>query len=974
MRPPGLLLIPLFVLPASSQTWKELVDRADSLFRKGRTDSALVVCMPALDLARSAFGPVDSNVALVLHRLGGYLHMTGRSKEAEPYLQEALAIRMKVFGPIHPDVAKTMHNLALVSGAAGRLTGAEQMTMLERSISILEQSEGEDHPDVSRALNTVAAFYVTQGRLADAERLYRRGLAIRRRHLSHQDADLAESVGNLGSFYLTQDDFEKAEPLLREAVAINEIAIGWGHQTMMWNADCLARVCLEMNKYAEAETLFLRILAIGRNRGNSDTLGFAFTLNNLGSLCARQGRYDEAEQYILRSLRLRERLKGSDRWIISRNLRNLAELYFREKKYAIADSLLDRVMDILRTTTIPNLREMAETLEDHSLVLAALGRNKRAMEMADTAFVIRKRNCDDWFQVVSEQQALTYSRLLQEAAAQYMSRVFDTGPDQWNGSSRLADVIVSTKGIVSDVVLKHQHERPEPTDSLSRRITEQLRTAKFQLSGLYTHGPPEKNFDGYKSKMVTLSSKLDSLEEELWIRKGTANHHDSSHAITARQLADYVPANAALIEFMKFQYQRFDPDTTTEQYLALVLRHSAAPDVIDLGEAGNIDGLITRYRSHLARVAASGRPLSQKDQGDYDLISTGLCRLIWAPIASLVPKGGTLFISPDGGLNLISFAGLMTADSRYLIERHPIQYLSAGRDLLRLQERDSSGTGVAAFGDPDFNASIAARSGEGPDLASNVSNRPYPSAPSNVRSGCSWLNGMQVEPLHGTRAEVQSIVRYCSGEKEPPSVFFGPRATEEHFKHDCPGKRIIHIATHGYYLQGECEPGGAAGRRSLSIDRTFPEENPLLESGFFLAGANLHGTGADETGAEDGIVTALEVSAMDLKGADLVVLSACETGLGKVEHGEGMYGLTRAFQIAGARTVVSTLWKVPDEETVKFMRSLYAGMLPGPKSLTYPELMQQVALERIKELRLRGRPTHPFSWGAFVAMGDWKTE
>jgi CHAT domain-containing protein len=175
------------------------------------------------------------------------------------------------------------------------------------------------------------------------------------------------------------------------------------------------------------------------------------------------------------------------------------------------------------------------------------------------------------------------------------------------------------------------------------------------------------------------------------------------------------------------------------------------------------------------------------------------------------------------------------------------------------------------------------------------------------------------------------------------------------------GKRVIHLATHGFYLESGCLPE--------TNGTTVLGENPLLQSGLLLAGANLHGEGAREAGGEDGILTALEVSAMDLHGTELVVLSACETGLGKVEQGEGVYGLRRAFQMAGAGTVVSSLWQVPDMESMRFMKSLYSM-----SSETYPELMQKVALQRISEARLRGRPTHPFTWGAFVATGEWKNK
>ena len=147
----------------------------------------------------------------------------------------------------------------------------------------------------------------------------------------------------------------------------------------------------------------------------------------------------------------------------------------------------------------------------------------------------------------------------------------------------------------------------------------------------------------------------------------------------------------------------------------------------------------------------------------------------------------------------------------------------------------------------------------------------------------------------------------------------------------------------------------------------YTGENPLLLSGLFFAGANLHGDRADSLGAEDGILTAYEVSAMDLAGTELVVLSACETGVGEVAAGEGVYGLRRAFQMAGARTVVSALWPVSDQATAEMMGGLYER-----QDEALPDAMRRIQLEKLDRLRNRGKIDHPFTWGGFIALGDWR--
>jgi len=262
-----------------------------------------------------------------------------------------------------------------------------------------------------------------------------------------------------------------------------------------------------------------------------------------------------------------------------------------------------------------------------------------------------------------------------------------------------------------------------------------------------------------------------------------------------------------------------------------------------------------------------------------------------------------VLIAADGALNLLSFAGLKNQGGSYLTESFRIHNLASGRDLIRLRNEFEPASGLFALGDPDYGAvaadriaALGASPGSGP--ADSVIQVAF--ATRNIRSGCGRLSEMEVTPLPGTHREVDLVSdRWAETTLEPLVACYGGEASEEYFKAEAPGNRVIHLATHGYFLGGACRPDG--------LDTDYVGENPLLLSGLFLAGSNRHGVEADSLGVEDGILTAYEVSAMDLEGTELVVLSACETGLGEVSEGEGVYGLRRAFQMAGARTVVSAL-------------------------------------------------------------------
>ncbi|MCK4606124.1 MAG: CHAT domain-containing protein, partial [candidate division Zixibacteria bacterium] len=440
--------------------------------------------------------------------------------------------------------------------------------------------------------------------------------------------------------------------------------------------------------------------------------------------------------------------------------------------------------------------------------------------------------------------------------------------------------------------------------------------------------------------------------------------------VRCERIASLLPDNSILVEYVSYERHIGPGDSTRSRYLIVVVDNQGARDIVDIGPAENIDVLVDRYRHHLLDVSTHARGPSVVDQAQYETISRELYRAVLKPVEKWLVDRDLVFVAPDGGLTLVSFAGLQDEEGKYLVEKYPVHYLASGRDLIRSMDVPPASTGLLAMGDPDYDATAEARlSGlrETPDVPVLPQNTPRPDSPQgDLRSGCGRLDEITVKPLPATRYEIEKVVEsWRASSPEPVVVCLGARAGEEALKQKAPGSRAIHLATHGYFLRGDC--GTLFPQSDHTLDYGFVGENPLLMSGLLLAGANLHGRGADSIGAEDGILSAEEVTALNLDGTELVVLSACETGLGRVTAGEGVYGLRRAFQLAGARTVVSALWPVSDEATADLMSGLYDR---GSESL--PQTIRAMQRQAIRELRSAGKLDHPFSWGAFVAIGDWR--
>jgi CHAT domain-containing protein len=312
------------------------------------------------------------------------------------------------------------------------------------------------------------------------------------------------------------------------------------------------------------------------------------------------------------------------------------------------------------------------------------------------------------------------------------------------------------------------------------------------------------------------------------------------------------------------------------------------------------------------------------------------------PLQEALDRVSQLLISPDGALNLIPFAALRDREGRYLAQDHRITYLATGRDLLRL---DAPGKGLAGrpliIADPLFDLPDSRKFAKTVDIARQRR---------SVTTGTD-LSSVYFAPLAGASREARAI-----GTLLPDSIVLTGKAATKATLKSYPAPRILHIATHGFFLDDDTSKHSAAAADGRSLESGGGIQNPLLRSGLALAGAN--------ASSRDGILTALEVSGFNLWGTRLVTLSACDTGLGEVKNGEGVYGLRRALVLAGAETLVMSLWPVSDQVTRELMTAYYTGLAQGQGR---GEALRQVQLKMMK----RADRQHPFYWASFIQSGEW---
>ncbi|MEW5725302.1 MAG: CHAT domain-containing protein, partial [Thermodesulfobacteriota bacterium] len=533
--------------------------------------------------------------------------------------------------------------------------------------------------------------------------------------------------------------------------------------------------------------------------------------------------------------------------------------------------------------------------------------------------------------------------------------VFEMAKDR-EARRQVLDVWLRRKGVILEAQKRYQEALVYSDDPQAQAVFQDLARVRARLSKL-AFSPPGKDLEAYRKQIADLEKEKDRLEAELArLSQAFAEQGEKRRADAAR-VAAALPPGTLLLEFGRikpFDYKatgvksRWGP----ARYLAFVLPAGGADQIglVDLGPAEPIDQAITDFK----QAVADTRDL----EGQKASAAAGrLHDLVFARLKPELGRTTEIFISPDGQLNLIPFEVLRGPDGRYLIEDYTFYYLASGRDVLGFGRRTDEAGPSLLMGGPDYDLS-------GPAMAAQLRGLGLSEGEPLRRSPD--LRGLKFSPLPGTLNEVREIADLLG--EDQARVYTGPQALEEVLL-SVKAPRILHLATHGFFLEDQ-DLAALAGPRGLGLmaGDTGPAvhiENPLLRSGLALAGANAALAGED-LGSSEGLLTAEKVLGLKLRGTDLVVLSACETGAGAVKTGEGVYGLRRAFVQAGTRGLVMSLWAVPDEETRELMVRFYRNV--GSGRMNRGQALRRAALEQMKTARERYGGANPLFWGAFVYL------
>jgi CHAT domain-containing protein/Tfp pilus assembly protein PilF len=854
----------------------------------------------AIAIQQAARGPEDVEMAAMLVNLASLFRVTGDNAKAETELRHALAIQEKKHAD--GDIPDTLEELGQVIEAKGDYAGAEPL--MRRALAMREKQE-PDGLDVAQSLNNLAALLEEKGDFVAAEPMLKRALAIREKKLGPDHRRVASVLNNLAQLYWQKGDYAAAEPLYRRATAIDEKRLPADSPSLATSYDNLAALLQDEVKLDEAEPLYRKALAIREKTLPPKHPQIAISCNNLSTLLRDRGDNAGADALMKRAVEIWSTL-GPEHPMVGYGLNGRAVLAKDRGEYEQAEKFFQQALAVREKGLGPEHPDVALTLSNLAALYEARGDREKAVATRARANDIREHNVRLVLATGSEREKLAFMGTVADETEATISLHVTSFPRD-EAAARLAlETVLRRKGRVLDAMAQTLTALRARMTAENGQLFDRLGAARADLAALVLKGPGDLGAAEHRARSQKLAKEVAGLEEQLGERSATIRLDTAPITVASVQAA--LPEHAALIEIVKFRPSNARARTPKERwgeprYAACLLRHTGAPEWVDLAAAEVID----------RDVASLRRSLREPSREDVRDRARSLDERVMRPLRKRLGDRGEVFVSPDGPLHLIPFAAMIDERGRFLAERYAFTYLTSGRDLLRFAVSEPSRQPALVMADPAFDAgSVTAAAMRSADLA-----RPKFAA------------------LPGTGAEARAVARLLPGAE----LLTGDRATEAALK-QVAGPRVLHLATHGFFLpESEATP------------------NPLLRSGVALAGANRAPTG------DDGLVTALEASGLDLHGTHLVVLSACEAGLGELKSGEGVFGLRRALMMAGAETLLMTLWKVDDAATAQLMTEYYRRLASGAGRGEALRTAQAA-------LRSRHATAHPFYWASFVTLGD----
>ncbi|MCM3872313.1 MAG: tetratricopeptide repeat protein [Pyrinomonadaceae bacterium] len=912
----------------------------------------------ARDVVKDLSGESHPDFAAVTGNLGELYRLMGRYDDAEDLLKHSLKIIRTAMSENSPALPSKLNNLGLLYKDIGDYDVA--LPLFAEAMSILRTSQKTNHPDFAQTINNLAELYRAIGRYTEAETLYKQALEIKSRSLGPTHPSYGESLNNLAELYTELGKYSEANSLYSDALKIRSV-LGDSHPDYAATLLNMAKLQHVLGRYDEAERLYQQALDIQRKVLTPDHLDTARTLSNLAELYLETSKHAAAQSLYEQALKIRRTVLGSDNPEVAVSFCDLARAHRRMGDYAAAEPLYRQAYQIQRISLGEEHPAFVQTLNSLAVVLAATGREKDAMELAQRALGIEDSMIELIFSIGSERQRKMYITAIEDNFNMFLSLVLQYFKGSAAAIREIFDLVLRRKAIMVEALAAQREltliDRYPGLDVKLRDLIS-LRTQIAQKI-LQTPG----GLIAQQQLLNDWNTQKERLEGELAHEIPEIKLSRRLRSVERRSVAHALPEKSVLVEFVRLNVYNFqanhalgEPSWKSPRYLAFVLpaREPDKVQLVDLGEAEPIDKLVNAFRASISNTSndpptAGGGLIPESGSASLSAgeHANDLRTAVFDPLVPLLEDQTYLLLAPASNLVNLSFAALPLNEG-YLIDKYHFSYLHTGRDALRFEILPTSvPTETLIIADPDY------------DLATSTKKK--------VRRSGHGMEGLSTfVRLPGTRVEGELVASILQ-----VRPWLGDKALKKSLK-AFRSPRILHVAAHGFFLADrpreinhtslDFGTIGGPGGDGLARLRSQGAEHTLRQSGIALAGANTWLRGGDPPSvAEDGLLTAEEILNLDLSGTELVTLSACQTGYGERVTNESVVSLQRAFLLAGAKMLVMNLWQVPDEQTAELMQEFYRRIAEGKS--------QSRALQQAQSA-IRQKFPSPYYWGAFVCLGD----
>ncbi|PCI23526.1 MAG: hypothetical protein COB67_12675 [SAR324 cluster bacterium] len=921
------------------------------LYRKmGKYDASETLFLQTIDRMKEVLGNQSPDLYLATGNFAALLEERGNYIEAETLYLQVWNYDRQSLGEKHPNTIIDMNNLAGIYRKQGDYSQAEDYYVT--SLEYIREALGDQHPETLSIMNNLALLYENQGLFEKAEPLFKEVTRTARNSLGTSHPKTLAFMNNLALLYESQGVFDKSEPLYRETIDLNAEVFGANHSNTIASVNNLGYLYLMQDKQDQAEPLFRRVLTQWEVQFGMKHQKTLKSLNNLARVLHKQGKLQEAERRFLQALSLRKEVLGEKHPDVIRSQIDLSALYLSQKEYDEAESLLEDTVSLAEEVLGKNHQYTFEALNVLAELYEQSGEIEDALKTRSLAFNRRSEFFDRVLWGTGENTRQAYIQLHQSEQDDYLTLIAAHNNSE---NARLAlHVGLQRKGLLLKISSEIQKVLEMNNNADLADLAEKLTESRKALASMTLSGPKTESPEEFHRILLNLEDEVNDLQAELG--RMSVPYRNTAQEITTDQIFDNIEDNAILVDYVAYKQKG------QSKMMALVAQNkaegcfilwnckNARVDMIPLGDLEEIRKSISYFRE----------AIQDEDAEEEDLLSTGqeIYQKIWAPLEKFFGNKNLIYIVPDSALHLLPFDAMIDEDDRYLIQTRDLRFLSSSRDLVITPLKRSQGEFVI-FAGPDYDSDYLKERRK-----KIVTQSTRGGVAKGMRISSTGLRSLSFEPLDGAEIEGQTI-KLVSDKGENPSVIFSKKiAEEQQLRNLKDPPQMLHIATHGFFLGAE----ESLVKRLLSVQRGGlqkippPGDNPLLRAGLAFAGINANAPFLGEIDTDnDGVLTAMEVLGLDLTGTKLVVLSACETGVGEIHDGEGVYGLRRAFQEAGVENVVNSLWPVSDEGTRRLMEEFYGRLF---EKVPIQQALKGAQLNLINSEEW----SHPYYWSAFVMV------